>query len=222
MVCLSKHPSKQDICQICGSEKPASKLSQQLSSSLLSTTLLDRSKSKLQYSPPTKLPSNELFSSYLINELGLKHKLCDYPDSRKSSSTLSSSLSPKVNPYLRKWTCVQCNFSNDSLKIVCLNCRWIKTSSKNSKSEEVDLSNTAKEPKRTKADEMLLVDLTPSTGEPVCASCKSPIVAESTQETPVKTDSKRLDFSTATTHTPEKSTTIPTSTPSFPSTSNII
>jgi len=198
MVCLSKHPSKEDICLICGSERPVVRPSYQLNTSQLATSLLDRTKL------PSRSPSSELFSSYLIGELGLKHKLSDQPESRATSSTSACGLPPKENPYLRKWTCVQCNFSNDSLKIVCLNCRWIKTSPRSLAPSEP--GSDSKEPKRAKLDEVLSVDVSPA---PVCASCKSPIVAEtaatptSTSEAVAKTPAKRLDFSTATL-TPEK------------------
>jgi len=100
-----------------------------------------------------------------------------------------------VKPYLRKWTCVQYNFSNDSLKIVCLNSRWIKTSPRSLAPS--DPGSDSKEPKHAKA-EVLSVD----------ASCKSHIVAEtaatttttatptSTSEAVARTPAKRLDFST--------------------------
>jgi len=109
----------------------------------------------------------------------------------------SAQLAPKVNPYLRKWTCIQCHFSNDSLKIVCLNCRWMKTSPGRGREagENGGEAASAKESKRAKAavDASLSVDAGVSA---VCASCKSPIVAEEA-ETPAKAtgvEPKRLDF----------------------------
>jgi hypothetical protein len=93
------------------------------------------------------------FSAYLLNELGynnssssksrLKESMdstgatllstttsMDHLDSDELKSKLTSVAAAAAaisNPYIKKWTCMHCNFSNDSLKIVCLNCRWVKT-----------------------------------------------------------------------------------------------
>ncbi len=150
MVCLSKHVEKIEICSICGSSKPAKQ-----TSSLLATPLKQQHHQRTYTSSTSPIPSTtsssstsvspssqHVFTSYLFNELGLKHKLASAVGGQQlkisTQSTLSLPshpdqskliLSPKlVNPYLKKWTCIHCNYSNDSLKIVCLNCRWVKTS----------------------------------------------------------------------------------------------
>ena len=147
MVCLSKHLEKIEICSICGSSRPTKQ-----TSSILTTPLKQHQRvytSSTSPAPSTcsstsvSPSSQQVFTSYLFNELGLKHKLASAVGGQQqlkvsthTSSSLSNhhdqsklALSPKpINPYLKKWTCIHCNYSNDSLKIVCLNCRWVKTS----------------------------------------------------------------------------------------------
>lgn len=165
---------------------------------------------------------NKLFSSYLLNQLGYTSSanpnntksttnhivsaanqlsklekeldptrgMFSSPGSISSSSTSSSA--SQNNPYLRKWTCRYCNFSNDSLKIVCLNCRWVKTCTTEKTAstsvspsvsrliirqlEKPTAQMTSSEPQNSSDTvSVLRKDDEESSGSGVCATCKSPI-----------------------------------------------
>lgn len=60
----------------------------------------------------------------------------------------------KPNPYIKKWTCIHCNYSNDSLKIVCLNCRWVKTSTTRAKVAQ-QLTDSIRSPSKTHLDKLI-------------------------------------------------------------------
>ncbi|RNA35234.1 nuclear pore complex protein Nup153-like [Brachionus plicatilis] len=131
MVCLSKHLEKVDICSICGSSRPESKhkaLSQSISfckpvcKTSSKCSLLDRESNE-----PKSHKSDDILSLLQDDEFYYKKSL----------------FTSKPNPYIKKWTCHHCNYSNDSLKIVCLNCRWVKTAPLKSK-QRLILNETLK------------------------------------------------------------------------------
>ena len=211
MICLSKHPIKLDICSICGSSKSSSYQLQNVqqltsptstasssSSSSLAGSLLSLQRKQQQTTPilsstPSSSPSSKLFSSYLINELGLKQKYNKQP--LQIVVKVQEEESPKKNPYIKKWTCLQCNYPNDSLKIVCLNCRWVKTSP--TKSTSIDITNELPPFKRSKANENIITIDVKSSEETkdknnnvYCASCKSPIRKESQPKEIIQTKEK--------------------------------
>jgi hypothetical protein len=169
MVCLSKHALSVDLCSICGSNKPEPQQPHhQLSPASIggagsSSINFAKSYSKNQLRVSS---SSANFTNYLLNELGkTKEFQQDASSSARSSpsdhqdpscnSLLSSSnnnnYNSKANPYLKKWTCNQCNFSNDSLKIVCLNCRWVKSSTTDPKKAIKLLNETAVSSSMSKA-----------------------------------------------------------------------
>ena len=198
MVCLSKHSAMQEICTICGSSKSNASCLQatQSSHAMLANSLLAAKNSNSLLNAqstaksPATSPSNNLFSSYLMNELGIKHKLGHSykARSREHDAGFDQPMDTSTafrNPYIKKWTCIKCNYSNDSLKIVCLNCRWIKTSPNTTSSVLASTSGEAEQSsdaKRAKPNGDLLVE-TASCQSSICASCKSPIVSE-TKEKP--------------------------------------
>lgn len=69
MVCCSKHLVKQDICLICGSEKPVVKELPQTQQNFLTSSSGDK-KMLSKFGLRSMSPASEPFSSYLINELG--------------------------------------------------------------------------------------------------------------------------------------------------------
>lgn len=225
MICLSKHSTRLDVCSICGSSKsssvtlkniqemtsPSSTTSSSSSSTTSSSTMTTNSNSNLasslkkkqhqstplSSSTPSSSPSSKLFSSYLINELGLKQKLQQQQTilpSSEDESLRSTNKTPKKNPYNKKWSCLHCNYQNDNLKIVCLNCRWAKTmpppSSKAMTETNLIDSSIKRSKKQSTFDNLLVtVDLTSDEKKNIeslkdknnnvyCSSCKSPISKE--------------------------------------------
>lgn len=150
LVCLSKHVESVGVCSICGSSRPTTAATATTTGGggggSVSSVVVQLAKNRYAHlNQPTKssLLKNHVFSTYLLNQLGYNNNNTKQQDSVKtissSSSSSSQSTSPVLqqqqqtttsslpNPYLKRWTCRHCNFSNDSLKIVCLNCRWVKT-----------------------------------------------------------------------------------------------
>ena len=122
MICLSKHLENIDVCTICGSSRP------ELKSKLGSQSI--------SFSKPVRKTSSKMsvmdITSY---EPEPYHKSDDilFLLQDDTYNYQKSIFSAKPNPYIKKWTCQHCNYSNDSLKIVCLNCRWVKTAPLKSK-----------------------------------------------------------------------------------------
>ena len=123
--------------------------------------------------------------------------------------------SPKatLNPYLKKWTCIHCNYSNDSLKVVCLNCRWVKTSTATSAVGVSSLNSTVSTLSNDSTLSGAEADATPTkhrrrtsesnnnNNNSFCASCKSPL-HESTLSAPKK-DEKSSFFVSDSTEKPK-------------------
>lgn len=160
LVCLSKHLNYVNVCSICGSSKPDESISRNTTTPFATTSLplsstiqLAKSRySNLNQSKSMLLKNHQQFSAYLLNRLGYseldfeqKHQqTTDTPTTVSASTSFSTSVETNdkkiTNPYLKKWTCRYCNFSNDSLKIVCLNCRWVKTCTTERSSNDSNLS----------------------------------------------------------------------------------
>ena len=102
MVCLSKHIIDVKICSICGSANSDSvnKAPVQLS---INNIKLEKSTKKL---------FNDMNDSLAVNRVMMQN------------SPLRS-LNNNIGP-LKTWKCNDCNFANDNLKIVCMNCRASK------------------------------------------------------------------------------------------------
>jgi hypothetical protein len=259
MICLSKHSTRLDVCSICGSSKsssvtlkniqemtsPSSTTSSSSSSTTSSSTMTTTSNSNLasslkkkqhqstplSSSTPSSSPSSKLFSSYLINELGLKQKLQQQTilPSSEDESLRSTNKTPKKNPYNKKWSCLHCNYQNDNLKIVCLNCRWAKTmpppSSKAMTESNLIDSSIKRSKKHSTFDNLLVttVDLTSDEQkivEPLkdknnnvyCSSCKSSISKEkSSSSTKETTEIQSISSPSLSQIITEKSTTETTS-----------
>ncbi|CAF0708934.1 unnamed protein product [Brachionus calyciflorus] len=142
MVCLSKHLEKIEICSICGSSRP------EIKPQKISTT------------------QNISFSKPVSQQKSQPNKMAFFEEAKPSEKDIlsvlqdedyyvkkSSAFQPRPNPYLKKWTCQHCNYSNDSLKIVCLNCRWVKTSTTKAKQGKL-LDETIKSPSKSKLDQL--------------------------------------------------------------------
>ena len=98
LICLSKHRLDIKICNICGSLQQNSSHSSSSSSS-----------NKPKFQKYTQKDSHSTTSSQ---------------SSTNSNQLLNNSTN---NQYLIKtWTCYYCNYANDCLKIVCMNCRSSK------------------------------------------------------------------------------------------------
>lgn len=239
MVCLSKHAFQVEICSVCGSCKSSMSPPQEISpnsstsSSFNPNTTINFAK---HYNQPQAVSTSSSISSYLLNDLGFKHKLkegisSESPAKQQQQSDTSSfsassdshnvtrSRDPKSstflgssvvnNPYIKKWTCLYCNYCNDSLKIVCLNCRQLKanqsqastskstmrlldetSSPKSSSGASLNHDHTDNEIRNGEAN-----DRTPSKkskdseANQICSSCKSPLheSSSSSKPEPVKT-----------------------------------
>lgn len=160
LVCLSKHLNYVNVCSICGSSKPDESINRNTTTPFATTSLplsstiqLAKSRySNLNQSKSMLLKNHQQFSAYLLNRLGYSglnfeqqhQQTTDTPTTVSASTSFSTSIETNdkkiTNPYLKKWTCRYCNFSNDSLKIVCLNCRWVKTCTTERSSNDSNLS----------------------------------------------------------------------------------
>ena len=68
------------------------------------------------------------------------------PSSSSSNSTLRPLQLQNTNKYLqnKSWVCTHCHFANDSLKIVCMNCRASKQHPTQNGNQVTDMSTVAK------------------------------------------------------------------------------
>ena len=101
MVCLSKHTIDVKICSICGSSNSDSvnKTPVQLS---IKNAKLEKSSKKL---------FNDINESLMVNS---------------PLRSLNNNIGGHGSVHLKTWKCNDCNFANDNLKIVCMNCRASK------------------------------------------------------------------------------------------------
>ena len=104
MVCLSKHTQDIKICLICGSANNDSINKPQIQISMSSM-------SKSVYETKNKTHFNEV-SAYNVHGGNPLRAL--------------NNMGPGG---LKTWKCSECNFANDNLKIVCMNCRASKQQS---------------------------------------------------------------------------------------------
>jgi hypothetical protein len=104
MVCLSKHTHDIKICLICGSAN-----SDSINKTQIQITMSSMSKSV--YEAKNKALFNEM-SAYNVH----------------AGSPLRALNNMGPNG-LKTWKCGECNFANDNLKIVCMNCRASKQQS---------------------------------------------------------------------------------------------
>lgn len=198
LVCLSKHFDHVSICSVCGSSKPdgAKPPSSYLTASTLAATASPSSLLvvKNRYANMNQCKSaKQQFSTYLLSQLNSRYiddnnnitnkKAQPSPD---SSSIVASKLNAEnepglrmtTNPYIRKWTCRNCNFANDSLKIVCLNCRWVKTNTNSVRSQSslTNLGPTVSSVTTETTPSVVASETKePSADNNFCASCKIPI-----------------------------------------------
>lgn len=120
MVCLSKHTLDVKICSICGSANNDSvnKTPVQLS---INNVKLEKSSKKL---------FNEINESLMVN----------------SPLRSLNNIGGGGSAHLKTWKCNDCNFANDNLKIVCMNCRASKK--QNSKALEQKFGHQTLQTKR--------------------------------------------------------------------------
>jgi hypothetical protein len=126
MVCLRKHTTDMKICTICGTSRPSVAISG--TSSYASSTLSggDTSTSQphiFQLSLNTSAIQSKLYSTLTATSSAKKPEQL----SPNSCASQTSSTTRNTNKYLKTWTCAFCNFANDNLKVVCMNCRSSKS-----------------------------------------------------------------------------------------------
>jgi hypothetical protein len=117
MICLSKHSLDINICTICGSS-------------------LSLQTQELAF-PKGPLHLSEKFTKYTHKNLTIPVPKSNALQSIVNKNTSSSVLTILDNCRLNMWKCLFCTYINDSLKVVCMNCR----SSKLQQCQNQSLSN---------------------------------------------------------------------------------
>lgn len=143
LVCLSKHTNDIKICSICGSSKTqshsaaASSYGGSSAGSVLNESLVRPFQVKsLPSSTKTSLLN---FNTRNLFETSTSSSVIGQTLSSKSPQEQTNQL--KSSTRLKTWTCQFCNFANDNLKVVCMNCRSSKSSSSTAK---IDLKEATK------------------------------------------------------------------------------